>query len=78
MFLHVEEAKYLSDYKIWLRLNDGSSGEINLSDELDGEVFEPLKSLDIFKNFEIQGYTLTWQTGADFAPEFLKEKLKEC
>jgi Protein of unknown function (DUF2442) len=76
MFLHVEEAKYLNDYKIWLRLNDGSIGEINLSDELDGEVFEPLKSINYFKNFEIRGYTLAWENGADFAPEFLKAKLK--
>jgi Protein of unknown function (DUF2442) len=75
MFLHVEEAKYLRNYKIWLRLNDGTMGEINLSNELEGEVFEPLKSLEYFQNFEIRGHTLSWENGADFAPEFLKEKL---
>ena len=49
MFLHVLEAKYLHNYVIWLRFNDGSEGEIDLQGELDGEVFESLKDLEKFK-----------------------------
>jgi len=30
MFLHVNEAKYLHDYVVWLRFNDGAEGEIDL------------------------------------------------
>ena len=42
MILHVKEAKYLHDYVIWLRFNDGAEGMVDLKDELYGEVFEPL------------------------------------
>ncbi len=41
MFLHVSEAKYLYDYVIWLKFNDGVKGEIDLRNELRGEVFAP-------------------------------------
>jgi hypothetical protein len=39
----VIEARYLEDYKIWLRFEDGSEGEVDLEGELHGEVFEPLR-----------------------------------
>ena len=77
MILHVEEAKYLGDHRVWLRFNDGSSGEINLSDELDGPIFEPLKNEDYFRQFIVRYNTLSWQNGADFAPEFLRDTLAQ-
>ena len=39
MFTHVEQAKYINDYKVWLSFNDGAEGEIDLSSELYGEIF---------------------------------------
>ena len=39
MIPHVIEAKYVNDYKVWVRSNDGLSGEIDLSTELDGPIF---------------------------------------
>ena len=36
MILHVTEAKYLRDYLIWLRFNDGAEGEIDLVAEIEG------------------------------------------
>ena len=42
---------------------------------LEGEVFEALRDVEIFKAFSIQGYTLARENGADFAPAFLKERL---
>lgn len=72
MFLHVTTAKYLEGYKVWLSFNDGAEGEIDLSSELYGEVFEPLKDLSFFKSFTLEGHTLSWSNGADFAPEFLR------
>lgn len=71
MFIHVEKAKYINDYKIWLLFNDGAEGEIDLSSELHGEIFEPLKDVSFFKSFTLEGHTLSWRNGADFAPEFL-------
>ncbi len=51
---------------------------MDLSQELHGEVFEPLKALEILKGFTIhpEFHTLCWPNGADLAPEFLYEKVK--
>ena len=78
MILHVKEAKNLHDYVIWLRFNDGAEGEVNLKDELYGEVFEPLKDLKMFKSFRVDPIleTIVWENGADLAPEFLYAKMK--
>ena len=72
MFSHVDKATYLGEYRVWLEFNDGSAGEVDLSNELDGGVFNPLKNSDYFKTFTLQGHTLSRDNGADFAPEFLQ------
>jgi hypothetical protein len=78
MFLHVKEAKYLHDYVIWLRFNDGAEGEIDLERELDGEVFGPLKDQQLFQRFHVDSEleTVVWENGADLAPEFLYENMR--
>ncbi len=78
MILHVKEAKYLHDYVIWLKFNDGAIGQLDLKDELYGEVFEPLKDLEKFKAFKVDPEleTIVWDNGADMAPEFLYDKMK--
>jgi hypothetical protein len=75
MFMHVTDVKYIHDYRVWLRFNDGSSGEVDLSSELYGELFEPLKDASFFKSFVLEGHTLSWSNGADFAPEFLRSRI---
>jgi hypothetical protein len=74
----VEEARYVRDYIVWLRFRDGTSGEIDLRPELWGEVFEPLKDLEVFRSFKIdpECHTIVWPNGADFAPEFLHDNVK--
>ena len=78
MFLHVAEARYLHDYVIWLRFNDGTEGEIDLEGELEGDVFGVLKDLDQFKRFRVDSEieTIVWESGADLAPEFLQEHMR--
>lgn len=73
MYYHVIEAKYIEKYKIWLKFEDGENGEIDFSNEFDGPIFEPLNNIEYFKRFDIQGKTLHWKNGADFAPEYLYE-----
>lgn len=75
MFIDVNDAKYIEGYRVWLSFNDGAKGEIDLSSELDGEIFEPLKDIPFFKSFTLEGHTLSWSNGADFAPEFLREHI---
>ena len=78
MILHVKEAKYRHDYVIWLKFNDGTEGEVDLTNELDGEMFSPLKDTQKFKSFKIDPIleTIVWENGADLAPEFLYENIK--
>ena len=78
MILHVTEAKYLKDYVIWVRFNDSVTGEVNLTKELEGEVFGPLKNPAIFKSFRVDPelQTIVWKNGADLAPEFLYDNLQ--
>jgi hypothetical protein len=75
MFLHVTSAHHLTGHQIELEFNDGQTGVIDLADALDGPIFAPLREVDYFRQFQLEGLTLTWPNGADFAPEFLYEKL---
>jgi hypothetical protein len=78
MILHVVQARYLHDYVLWLRFNDGSEGQVDLKDELWGEMFEPLRDLTQFRRLRVdpEMQTVAWENGADLAPEFLYEKMK--
>jgi len=73
MFLEVEKANYINDFVIQISFNDGTSKIVNLQEYLLGEVFEPLKDKNYFKNFKLSLNTIAWENGADFAPEFLYE-----
>lgn len=78
MIPKVVEAKYIKDYTLYLRFSDGSEGEVDFENELDGEIFEPLKDLSYFRSFIVNQelHTVVWPNGADFAPEFLFDRLK--
>jgi len=53
MILHITDAKYLHDYQVWTRFNDGSEGIVDLIGELWGTVFEPLKDLSLFSQVKL-------------------------
>jgi hypothetical protein len=76
MIPKVVEVKPLDGYKLWLRFHDGKSGSVDLSGELWGPMFEPLKDKQLFDKAIIDPEleTVTWPNGADFAPEFLYQK----
>ena len=74
MLVHVLEAQHRGKHRVWLRFDDGVDGEVDLSAELDGEVFEPLRDRKYFARFVVDD-TLLWPNGADFAPEFLHERV---
>ncbi len=73
MILHTTEVLPLANYRLFLRFNSGLSGEVNLADELDGEVFGPLCDPALFATACQHPVmrTVTWANGADLAPEFL-------
>lgn len=78
MIARLIDARHAGSYHIWLRFSDGSSGEIDLADQLWGPVFEALKdeaeSSKLRADAELE--TVVWPNGADLAPEFLYERLK--
>jgi hypothetical protein len=71
--IRVTEAKWVRDFIIHLRFNDGLEGDVDLRGELYGPVFEPLRDVTEFQAFELHPelHTIVWHNGADFAPEFL-------
>ncbi len=79
MFLHVITVTYLEGYKLRLTFNDNTVKDVDLQNELYGEVFEPLRDIDFFKQVTVNlnTNTIEWPNGADFAPEFLYEIGKE-
>ena len=79
MILHITDAKHLQDYQVWLKFNDDLEGIVDLSKELWGSMFEPLKDLSLFSQVKLDTEldTITWPNGADLAPEFLHELLQQ-
>jgi hypothetical protein len=78
MIPKIVEAKYEHDFVIYIRFADGTEGEVDLKDELDGEIFAPLKDPAVFKTVGVhpEFHTLCWPNGADLAPEFLYEQVQ--
>jgi hypothetical protein len=74
----IVDAQYVAGFVIWLRFSDGVEGEIDLSHDLTGPIFVPLQNVDEFRRFVLHPElrTLVWPNGADFAPEFLRAKLR--
>ncbi len=77
--LQMTEAHCLGNHRLWLAFNDGQSGEVDLTDILFGPVFEPLLDERLFSSVRVDSLlqTVVWENGADLAPEFLLDRLKQ-
>jgi len=71
--LWVTKAEYANEYKLLLTFNNDVTKLVDLKSSLYGEVFEPLKDIEKFKQFKLSDWTVEWYNGADFAPEYLFE-----
>lgn len=77
MYYTIVDAHYVKGHTVWLKFADGSEGEVDLTEELWGPVFEPLKDPTIFRQFRLEEHgNIVWPNGADFAPEFLHERAR--
>jgi hypothetical protein len=77
ILLHTEMIEARPAYRLFVRFNNGAVGEIDLRDELWGEMFEPLRDETLFlsaRQDPVMG-TVVWPNGADFAPEHLLDLL---
>jgi hypothetical protein len=72
------EARHLRGFVVWLRFSDGVEGEVDLSAELDGPIFEPLRDPAYFRLLTLNPSlrTITWPNGADLAPEYLYDRVR--
>jgi hypothetical protein len=73
MIPRVVEVRTLDDYRLWVRFHDGAAGIIDLSYELWGPMFEPLRDKSLFAKAAVHPelHTVTWPNGADLSPEYL-------
>jgi hypothetical protein len=69
----ITKADYVKDYKIELTFNNGLICVVDLEDNMNSNLFKPLKNKDYFKKFTLDSWTLTWDDKLDFSPEFLYE-----
>ena len=75
--IKILKAQYLSEFKIKLEFSDGYQSVVDLKNELWGEIFEPLNDVRYFKDFKTNPFTIHWDNGADFSPEYLYELAKK-
>lgn len=78
MLPRVIDARHAGGHRVWLRFADGLTGEIDLSNELWGGVFEPLKDPTEFAKLRVDPAldTIVWPTGADLSPQWLHDQIK--
>jgi len=72
---YVTDASYVGGHKLKIRFEDEEVRVVDLSEHLDGPIFEPLRDLSYFRQFAVNHDidTVTWPNGADFSPDFLYE-----
>ena len=78
MIPKIVEVEQAGAYLIRVRFADGVEGEVDLSQELDGEMFEPLRDPQLFKQLKLDAdtHTIVWPNGADLAPEFVRSLVR--
>ena len=75
----IEDAKYLGNFSVFVKFNDGKEAVIDLENYIkskkDTSIFAPLKELNNFKTlrFNADTDTIEWANGADIAHERLYE-----
>ena len=66
----------LSGHRLMVQFDDGVSGTINLSSELFGPIFEPLKDEALFAQVRLDEFGAPcWPNGADLAPDAIYAEL---
>ena len=73
MFLHVTSARPLDGFRVEVCFDDGREGIADLTEAIDGPMFEPLKTPEMFRVLRVDAElrTIVWPNGADLALEYI-------
>ena len=76
--VRITGVEHRSGYELRLTFSDGRVGDVDLSDELLGEVFEPLRDVSLFSRVEVDPElgTVVWPNGADLDSDSLYESAR--
>jgi hypothetical protein len=71
----VRDFQIVSPYTLRVRFDDATEQVINFEPVLAGELFRPLRSLEVFNQVRVdpEVHTLVWPNGADFDPATLHD-----
>ncbi len=72
--LSIEYAKYIGEYKIHVKFNNGKEGVADLEDMVKHDhrpIIAELRDRSIFSSFKVDHSTVIWPNEADLAPEYL-------
>ena len=72
---YITDAAYVDGYRLKLRFENDEVRIVDLSQHLDGPMFEPLQDVSYFRQFTLNHDidTVVWPNDADFSPDFLYE-----
>lgn len=74
-FYRVESFEIIGPYKLFVSFSDGTEQRIDFSPVLYGQMYGPLRDLQLFDRVFIdpEVHTLVWPNGADFNPAMLHD-----
>ena len=76
MMPRVVKVSPLPKYRLHVEFDDGVAGTIDLSGELDGEVFRPLRDEAVFRQVTVDEFgAVSWPDGLDLAPDAMYNEL---
>ncbi len=75
MYWDAKVVKPLSDYRIYVEIEDGRQGIFDMKPYLDHGIFRELKDEHYFNQVDILFGAITWPHEQDIAPETLIEEM---
>jgi len=71
--VRVRTVEPMDGFRLRLAFDDGAVREVDLSEELWGEMFEPLRDPDFFRQVSVDAElgTVIWPNGLDLDPDVL-------
>lgn len=73
----IVECRPCPNYRLWIRFDDGLSGEVDLNNFVGKGVFSAWDSVDFFNSVYVDPKTQTvaWESDLDLDPYVLREKI---